>query len=75
MAMGGAYAAGYINVDYCNIFIDGYVSDHGYVHNGGIVGMYIQYEKKAPKGSISYNYVEGRIRFFEDNMCRQGYNR
>ncbi len=71
--MGGAYAAGYINVDHCNIFIDGYDSDHGYVHNGGIVGMYIQYEKKAPKGSISYNYVEGRIRFFEDNKDRRAY--
>ena len=70
--MGGAYSAGYINIDHCNIKIDGYDSDHGYVHNGGIVGMYIQYEK-APKGNISYNYVEGRIRFFEDNKDRRAY--
>ncbi len=71
--MGGAYAAGCINVDNCTIIIDGYDSDHGYVHNGGIVGMYIQYEKNMPKGSISHNRVEGRIKFFEDNRDRRAY--
>ena len=41
--MGGAYAAGHLNVKDCTVAIDGYDSDHGYVHNGGLVGMYIFY--------------------------------
>ncbi len=70
--MGGAYAAGYANIDGCEIVIDGYDSDHGYVHNGGLVGMYIQYEP-ADKGSISRNRVSGMITFFEDNKNRRAY--
>ena len=41
--MGGGYSAGYLDVDKCVIKIDGYDSDHGYVHDGGLVGMYILY--------------------------------
>ena len=32
--MGGAYAAGYLDLEGCRVTIDGYDSDHGYVHNG-----------------------------------------
>ena len=41
--MGGAYAAGFLNIRNCKINIDGYDSDHGYVHDGGLVGMYMVY--------------------------------
>lgn len=74
--MGGAYAAGYLDLNECNIIIDGYDSDHGYVHNGGLVGMYIFYPKgTAYEGLITNNTVQGRIRFFEDNTDRRAYCR
>lgn len=72
--MGGAYSAGYIDLVDCKIRIDGYDSDHGYVHNGGLVGMYIIYPKGTSyAGEIRNNHVEGRIRFFEDNRDRRAY--
>lgn len=72
--LGGICAAGYVNVDNCNVNIDGYVSDHGYVHNGGLIGMYIFYPKgQTYYGSITYNNVQGKITFFEDNTNRRAY--
>ena len=71
--MGGAYAAGCINLNNNKIKIDGYDSDHGYVHNGGLVGMYIHYYDNVPTGSICNNNVTGRIKFFEDNRDRRAY--
>lgn len=72
--MGGAYAAGYLDLNECDVIIDGYDSDHGYVHDGGLVGMYILYPKGTVyKGYITNNTVQGRIRFFEDNTNRRAY--
>ena len=72
--MGGLCAAGYMNMDNCNVIIDGYVSDHGYVHNGGLMGMYFFYPKGTKfYGSITSNRVEGKITFFEDNADRRAY--
>ena len=72
--MGGAYAAGYIDIVDCDIHIDGYDSDHGYVHDGGLVGMYIIYPKGTSyAGQIVRSHVSGRIRFFEDNRDRRAY--
>lgn len=72
--MGGAYSAGFIDVDKCNINIDGYDSDHGYVHNGGLVGMYILYPLgNTYAGYITNTRVEGMITFFEDNTDRRAY--
>ena len=72
--MGGGYAAGYLDVDKCKIKIDGYDSDHGYVHNGGLVGMYILYPAgNNYAGYINNTRVEGMITFFEDNTDRRAY--
>ena len=72
--MGGAYSAGYLDVDKCYIKIDGYDSDHGYVHNGGLVGMYILYPLgNNYAGYINNTRVEGIITFFEDNTDRRAY--
>ncbi|MBR1507326.1 MAG: hypothetical protein IJ619_04930 [Eubacterium sp.] len=72
--LGGGYAAGYLDVDKCNIKIEGYDSDHGYVHNGGLVGMYILYPQGTVyEGYINNTYVEGIITFFEDNTDRRAY--
>lgn len=72
--MGGAYAAGFIDLMENDIRIDGYDSDHGYVHNGGLVGMYIIYPKGSSyAGAVVNDHVSGRIRFFEDNRDRRAY--
>jgi hypothetical protein len=72
--MGGGYSAGYLDVDKCFIKIDGYDSDHGYVHDGGLVGMYILYPLgNNYAGYINNTRVEGMITFFEDNTDRRAY--
>ncbi len=72
--MGGVCAAGYPDVHGCEIMIQGFDSDHGYVHDGGLIGMYMFYPKgKTYRGSITDNYVRGKIRFFEDNKNRRAY--
>ncbi len=72
--MGGAYAAGYLNLKGCRVTVDGYDSDHGYVHNGGLIGMYIFYPRGLEyEGRITDNTVAGKITFFEDNTDRRAY--
>ena len=72
--LGGAYATGFIDVVDCNIAIDGYVSEYGYVHNGGLIGMVMQYPLgEGRKGYLTGNTVTGKITFFECNKDRRAY--
>lgn len=72
--LGGVYATGYIDVLNCRVAIDGYVSEHGYVHCGGIVGMYLDYPLAYGEfGRINDNYVSGKITFFEKTNSRRAY--
>ena len=72
--LGGVYATGFMDVRDCNVTIDGYTSEHGYVHNGGIVGMYMEYPLGSyQKGYVTGNHVEGKITFFENNDNRRAY--
>ncbi|MCR5251362.1 MAG: hypothetical protein K6E50_12215 [Lachnospiraceae bacterium] len=72
--MGGACAAGYPDVNDCEVVIAGFDSDHGYVHDGGLIGMYIFYPRGTVyHGKITNNHVSGKIRFFEDNTNRRAY--
>ena len=72
--MGGICAAGYPNINGCDVVISGFDSDHGYVHNGGLVGMYMFYPRGTQYwGSVTDNRVTGRITFFEDNTNRRAY--
>ena len=74
--MGGAYAAGFLNIRNCKINIDGYDSDHGYVHDGGLVGMYMVYPYDLSltyAGEVLNNEVYGQITFYEDNTDRRAY--
>ncbi len=72
--MGGAYSNGYIDLTDNEIIIRGYDSDHGYVHDGGLVGMYIQYPEGIEHyGEILGNTVKGFITFYEDNEDRRAY--
>ena len=72
--LGGVYSTGYIDVTDTNVKITGCISDYGYVHSGGIVGMYMQYPiGEGKRGYIQRNYVEGSITFFECNNDRRAY--
>lgn len=72
--LGGVYAAGFMDVKSCDVTIDGYVSEHGYAHNGGIVGMFAEYPLGVGQsGYIKNNSVSGKITFFEDSAKRRAY--
>ena len=72
--LGGMVSAGYPDFLNCTVDIDGYVSEHGYTHNGGIIGLYIYYPEETPhKGKIIGNRVYGKITFFEENDNRRAY--
>lgn len=72
--LGGIYGTGFIDVTGCNITLDGYVSDHGYVHSGGVVGMYMSYPYgKDQNGILTDTSVTGKITFFEHNSDRRAY--
>lgn len=72
--LGGIYAAGFINVYDCDVKLDGYISDFGYVHSGGVVGMFMEYPLgEGQKGYIRGNHVSGKITFFEKNDKRRAY--
>ena len=74
--LGGVYATGFVDVKDCVVTIDGYVSEHGYVHNGGIVGMFMQqpFGMKL-MGKLTGNKIYGKITFFENNRDRRAYCR
>ena len=71
--MGGILACGVADIERCTVEIEGYDSCHGYVHNGGLVGMYYLCGMSYPYCSVSENFVGGFIRFFEDNTDRRAY--
>ncbi len=72
--LGGIYATGFMDVKDCTVTIDGYVSEHGYAHNGGVVGMYMEYPfGQGKKGYVTGNQVTGKITFFENNTNRRAY--
>lgn len=74
--MGGVFATGFMNVLDCEIIIDGYCSEYGYAHNGGITGMYMQYPIGGGKeGKLTGNSITGKITFFECNSDRRAYCR
>lgn len=74
--LGGVFATGFMSVLDCQTNIDGYCSEFGYVHNGGITGMLRQQPGQNKFGStIRDNYTSGKITFFECNKNRRAYCR
>lgn len=71
--LGGIMSCGIGDFKSCDVNINAYDSCHGYVHNGGIVGMFYRCGMKYSKRSITSCYVEGQISFFEDNKDRRAY--
>lgn len=72
--LGGAFATGFFDVLDCDVTIDGYISEFGYVHSGGMGGMLMQYPLgQARSGSVRRNRIAGQITFFEHNSDRRAY--
>ena len=72
--LGGAVASGFLDVEGCTVDIKGYVSEHGYVHCGGIMGMHRVYRNGwFEQGRVCGNRVSGFISFFEDCPNRRAY--
>ena len=74
--LGGVFSTGFMDVFNCKVNIDGYVSEFGYCHNGGIVGMNMQKPLGEGRcGRLNGNSVTGKITFFEMNEDRRAYCR
>ena len=72
--LGGVYGTGFIDSVGNTVKIDGYISEFGYVHSGGITGMYMQQPLGAGvSGRMTGNSVTGKITFFERNENRRAY--
>ena len=71
--MGGILGCGNADILDCRVTLDGYDECHGYVHNGGLIGMFYQYDKSAVIGSVRGCDVKGQITFFENNPDRRAY--
>lgn len=71
--LGGILSCGIAEIKNCDVRINGYDSCHGYVHNGGIVGMFYLCGTRYRGNCISGCNVEGQISFFEDNTDRRAY--
>lgn len=72
--LGGIYGHGFFHVLDCQITIDGYVSEFGYCHNGGIGGMHARYPlTHTDTCEFFRNTVSGKITFFEQNNDPRAY--
>lgn len=71
--LGGILATGFADITNCEVVIDGYCSEYGYCHNGGIVGMLMRYPLGDWTCRVSDNSVTGKITFFECNSDRRAY--
>ena len=71
--LGGILGMGFMDVEECEVVIDGYISDYGYVHSGGLIGMLLRYPLGDWTCNIAANNVTGKITFFECNWDRRAY--
>ena len=73
--LGGIFGDGLFTMERNHVCMKGYISDHGYVHSGGMGGMIISYQKNILSSDVTIrdNVVEGKITFFEDNKDRRAY--
>ena len=72
--LGGAFATGFMSVTNSNIRLDAYISEHGFVHSGGVAGMLLQYPIGMGKSAqITGNTIDAGITFFEHSAKRRAY--
>lgn len=73
--MGAVLASGYADIEDCTVRLRAYTSVHGYVHNGGVVGMYyVHTDDRGHAGYVRRNMVDAEIHFFEDVGSRRAYS-
>ena len=74
--LGALAAAGKFGAEHCDITIRGYASVNGFVHTGGMTGMYCGYGLVRDRMMrVTDNTVRGKISFFENNFTRRAYCR
>jgi len=73
--LGGVVGNGYMDVENCTVRLTGYASVQGYVHNGGVIGMYYVYipADKSHSGYVKGCTVDATISFYENNRDRRAY--
>ena len=72
--LGALAATGKFTAERCRINVMGYASVNGFVHTGGITGMYCGYGLVRDRMmAITDCVVAGRISFFEHNFTRRAY--
>ena len=72
--LGGVFGTGFISVQNTEVYIDAYISEHGFVHSGGVGGMLLQYPIGMGRECfLQDNWVGGKITFFEDSPSRRAY--
>ena len=71
--LGGMMACGICTMDRCRVTINAWDSCHGYVHNGGLMGLYFHCKTGFKRGPVTNNVIDGKITFFEDNRDRRAY--
>ena len=72
--LGGVLGVGIMDIRDCHITIDGYISEFGYVHSGGIIGMSLPHPVRPfVECQVTGNTVTGKITFFECNSNRRAY--
>ena len=72
--LGGVLACGYSNIDNCTVKVTGYASLTGYMHTGGIVGMFHKHDKTDPGSYYVRNCtVEGTQYYYENNPDKRKY--
>ncbi|MBR0041048.1 MAG: Ig-like domain-containing protein [Oscillospiraceae bacterium] len=74
--LGGLAASGKFSAERCSVNIRGWASVNGFVHTGGMVGMYCGYGLVRERMmSVTDCTVKGTISFFENNFTRRAYCR
>ena len=74
--LGALSAAGKFGAENCDVTIRGYASVNGFVHTGGMTGMYCGYGLVRDRMMrVADNAVRGKISFFENNFTRRAYCR
>ena len=72
--LGGVFGTGFVGVEKTEVALDAYISEHGFVHSGGIGGMLLQYPiGMGREAYIKDNTITGKITFFEHNPIRRAY--
>ena len=72
--LGGVFGTGFVSVQNTEVYLDAYISEHGFVHSGGVGGMLLQYPIGMGRECLLQdNWVGGKITFFEDSPSRRAY--